>query len=303
MQGELVTGGTQRRVAAMTRILADKNPWRAPSHGKIVIDAITKSFPTADGPLNVIERLSLVVGDGEFVALIGPSGCGKTTLMNILVGFDRPDEGRVTINGKPHDGPNPDGILISQHGSVFPWLTVRQNLMFGLDGRGDKKELADHYTALVGLKGFECAYPHELSGGMLKRVEIARALVVKPEILFMDEPFSALDALMNLRVRLEMLRILQKERHTVLLITHNVEEAIHMADRVIVLYERPTKIKSIFEIPFRHPRNMSSPEAQELKRSILRELGFTDQVDSESKNAADPITRRTKAVQFDDAEV
>ena len=131
--------------------------------------------------------------------------------------------------------------MISQHGSVFPWLTVQQNLMFGLngDGHGDKAALADHYAAMVGLNGFEAAYPHELSGGMLKRVELARALVVKPEILYMDEPFSALDALMSLRMRTELLRILDEERHTVLLITHDVEEAIYMADRIMVLSPRP----------------------------------------------------------------
>src|SRR5262249_58881157 len=129
--------------------------------------------------------------------------------------------------------PSNKGIVISQYGSVFPWLTVRENLMFGLEVRGrtpdSNQDLADHYAAMVGLKGFEKSYPHELSGGMLKRVELARALVVKPEILYMDEPFSALDALMNLRMRNELLRILAEERHTVLLITHDVEEAVHLA--------------------------------------------------------------------------
>ena len=149
-------------------------------------------------------------------------------------------------------GPAPKGIVISQHGSVFPWLTVRQNLMFGLNGdeHGDKAALADHYAEMVGLKGFESAYPHELSGGMLKRAELARAFVVKPEILYMDEPFSALDALMNMKMRTELLRILEEERHTVLLITHDVEEAIYMADRIMVLSPRPTSIQG--QLPGRH---------------------------------------------------
>src|SRR4029077_4004589 len=136
------------------------------------------------------------------------------------------------------------GILISQHGSVFPWLTVQQNLMFGLNGheQDEKESLADHYAAMVGLKGFEASYAHELSGGMLKRVELARALVVKPEILYMDEPLSALEGPTRLHRRLESLRILAAERHTCVLITHDVEEAIHMADRVIVLSSRPTTI-------------------------------------------------------------
>jgi ABC-type nitrate/sulfonate/bicarbonate transport system ATPase subunit len=166
--------------------------------------------------------------------------------------------------------------VISQYGSVFPWLTVQQNLMFGLngEGHGDKAALADHYAAMVGLKGFEAAYPHELSGGMLKRVELARAFVVKPEILYMDEPFSALDALMNLRMRGELLRILAEERHTVLLITHDVEEAVHMANRIMVLGPRPTTIQATFDVPFPHPRKLSNPDLQALRAAILRELGI-----------------------------
>src|SRR5690606_22347571 len=172
-------------------------------------------------------------------------------------------------------GPNANGILISQQGSVFPWLTVQQNLMFGLsDEHADKAAVADHYAELVGLKGFEHHYPRELSGGMLKRAEIARALAVKPEILYMDEPFSALDALMNLHIRQELLRILEKERHTVILITHDVEEAVHLADRVVVLSQRPTYIQTIFEVPHPHPRKLSDPDLQQLKDDILRELGI-----------------------------
>jgi ABC-type nitrate/sulfonate/bicarbonate transport system ATPase subunit len=166
--------------------------------------------------------------------------------------------------------------VISQQGSVFPWLNVRQNLMFGMN-RGsahEKAERADHYVALVGLNGFENSYPRELSGGMLRRVEIARALAVKPEILYMDEPFSGLDALMSLHLRNELLRILGEERHTLLLITHDVEEAIHLADEVLVLSPRPARIQARFEVPFAHPRKLSSPEAQSLKDAILGELGL-----------------------------
>lgn len=244
--------------------------------GKIVVNNIKKSFTTDKGVLPVVGGVSLTIADGEFVAIVGPSGCGKSTLMKIISGFERPDEGTVTVDGAIRKGPSSKGIVISQHGSVFPWLTVQQNLMFGLngDGHGDKAALADHYAAMVGLKGFEKSYPNELSGGMLKRVEIARALVVKPEILYMDEPFSALDALMNLRMRTELLRILSEERHTVLLITHDVEEAIHLADRILVLSSRPTMIQATFEVPFSHPRKLSSPEAQELKEAILIELGL-----------------------------
>ena len=239
---------------------------------KIVVEEIKKAFAA----LPVIDGVSFSVADGEFVAIVGPSGCGKSSLMNIMAGFDRPDSGEVRVDGAPLGGPSPKGIVISQQGSVFPWLTVQQNLMFGLngDGHGDKAALADHYAALVGLKGFEAAYPHELSGGMLKRVELARAFVVKPEILYMDEPFSALDALMNLRMRTELLRILGEERHTVLLITHDVEEAIYMADRIIVLSPRPTTIQASFEVTMPHPRRLASPEAQALREAILQQLGL-----------------------------
>src|SRR5689334_8793339 len=241
---------------------------------KIVVKDIKKNYSTAKGTLHVIGDINFSVDDGEFVAIVGPSGCGKTTLLNIVAGFVHPDRGEVTVDGVPRYGPSPKGIVISQQGSVFPWLTVQQNLMFGLNGyHPDKKELADRYASMVGLKGFEKGYPHQLSGGMLKRVELARALVVKPEILYMDEPFSALDALMNLRMRGELLRILAEERHTVLLITHDVEEAVHMADRIMVLGPRPTTIQATFDVPFPHPRKLSNPDLQALREAILRELG------------------------------
>jgi len=242
---------------------------------KIEVRGLKKGFPSDKGPLPVVDDVSFTVGDGEFVAVVGPSGCGKSTLMNMMAGFVQPDSGAVLIDGAPRSKPNSKGILISQQGSVFPWLTVRENLMFGLNGhaRDSRMEIADHYAEIVGLKGFEESYPHELSGGMLKRTELARALAVKPEILYMDEPFSALDALMSLRMRNELLRILAVERHTTLLITHDVEEAIHLADRIVVLSPRPTRIQAIFEVPFTHPRRISSREAQELRVTILGELG------------------------------
>jgi ABC-type nitrate/sulfonate/bicarbonate transport system ATPase subunit len=245
---------------------------RAP---KIRVNDVAKGFATEQGFLQVVDGVSLEVADGETVAIVGPSGCGKSTLMGILAGFHAPDRGTVTVDGVVQTQPSSRGILISQAGSVFPWLTVQQNLMFGLVGREDaeKMRLADHYAEMVGLKGFEARYPHELSGGMLKRAELARALVVKPEILYMDEPFSALDALMHLRMRNELLRVLEAERHTVVLITHDVEEAIHLADRVIVLSGRPTTIRASFDVPFAHPRKLSGAPVQALRTAILRELG------------------------------
>jgi ABC-type nitrate/sulfonate/bicarbonate transport system ATPase subunit len=242
---------------------------------KIEVKDLQKSFPSERGPLRVVEGATFSVAEGEFVAIVGPSGCGKSTLMNMVAGFVRPDRGSVVIDGVKRHKPDRRGIHISQHGSVFPWLTVRRNLMFGLNGQPhpDKAKLADHYARIVGLEGFEGSYPHELSGGMLKRAELARALVVRPEILYMDEPFSALDALLSLRMRSELLRILAEERHTVMLITHDVEEAIHLADRVIVLSPRPARVQAIFDVPLPHPRRLTSPEVQDLRFAILRELG------------------------------
>jgi ABC-type nitrate/sulfonate/bicarbonate transport system ATPase subunit len=246
---------------------------------KISLQGVRKSFEKDQERLEVISDLSFDVRDGEFVAIVGPSGCGKTTLMNIIAGFLRPDAGTILVDGKPRTEPNRNGILITQQGSVFPWLTVRQNLLFGLpDELPEREALAEEYAALVGLKGFENNYPHELSGGMLKRCEIARALVVKPGILYMDEPFSALDALMSLRMQNELLRILAKEKHTVMLITHDVEEAIHLADRVLVLSPRPARIQASFDVTLPHPRRVSSPEAQALRVAILHELGVSETI-------------------------
>ena len=239
---------------------------------KIVVDNISKKF----GALPVVGGVSFDVREGEFVAIVGPSGCGKSTLLNIIAGFERSDGGSIKIDGVERIGPSRNGIMISQQGSVFPWLTVHENLMFGLSGtrHADQEIRADRYIEMVGLQGFEEAYPHELSGGMLKRVEIARALVVKPDILYMDEPFSALDALTSLRMQTELRRILEEERHTVVLITHDVEEAIYLADRILVLSSRPTTIQTAFDVALPHPRKLSDPEAQRLRDAILKELGI-----------------------------
>ena len=239
---------------------------------KITVSGISKGF----GSLSVVDNVTLDVRDGEFIAIVGPSGCGKTTLLNIIAGFERPDSGSIKIDGVELKSPSRNGIMISQHGSVFPWMTVQENLLFALSGTShpDPAQRAHRYITMVGLEGFEAAYPHQLSGGMLKRVELARALVVKPEILYMDEPFSALDALMSLRMQTELRRILDEERHTVILITHDVEEAIFLADRIMVLSPRPTTIQTAFEVDMPHPRKLSDPKAQQLREAILNELGL-----------------------------
>lgn len=251
-------------------------------HAKIAVKNLHKSFTTKEGLLHVLGGLEFEIAAGEFVALVGPSGCGKTTLLNQIAGFDKPDSGEVAVDGKILNGPSRNGIVITQQGSVFPWASVRHNLMFALNGapKQEKLKLANYYAELVGLKGFEDAFPAQISGGMLKRVEVARALAAKSDILYMDEPFAALDALTRYRMRIELLRILAKERHTVLLVTHDVEEAIHLADRILVLSARPTKIQSIMQVPLPHPRKLTSREVIELKEDILRQLGVETDVNA-----------------------
>jgi ABC-type nitrate/sulfonate/bicarbonate transport system ATPase subunit/flavin-dependent dehydrogenase len=266
---------------------------------RIELRGVGKRFGSGASALEVVDDVSFAVGDGEFVAIVGPSGCGKSTLMNLAAGFLAPDRGQVLLDGAPQGKPSPKGILISQHGSVFPWLTVRENLMFGLAGRSraEREERADHYAGVVGLTGFEDRYPRELSGGMVKRVELARALAVKPEILFMDEPFSALDALLSLRMRSELLRILAEDRPTVLLITHDVEEALHLADRVLVLSPRPARVQASFDVRLAHPRAVASPELQALRVAILRELGV------ERGEAGTPASVRASAGDAEETDV
>jgi ABC-type nitrate/sulfonate/bicarbonate transport system ATPase subunit len=237
---------------------------------------VWKSYQLEEGgTLPVIENLSLTVAQHEFVALVGPSGCGKSTLLDLLAGFQRPDSGSIRILGQPVARANPRGILITQKGSVFPWISAWRNLIFVLNGMPEEEKIsrAQHYLELVGLQDFASAFPYQLSGGMLQRLELARALVVKPEVLYMDEPFGSLDALARLRMRQELLRIRREEPQTTVLVTHDVDEAIALADRVFVLSQRPMRIMRIVEVGIDHPRSMADPRAVALKTSILHDLG------------------------------
>ncbi|HKA58583.1 MAG TPA: ABC transporter ATP-binding protein [Gemmatimonadales bacterium] len=225
--------------------------------------------------LAVLEGLNFSVAQHELVALVGPSGCGKTTLLDLLAGFQRPDRGSISFGGRPVERPDRRGILITQKGSVFPWMSAWRNLTFVLNGvpERDRADRVRYYLELVGLHDFVDAFPHQLSGGMLQRLELARALVVRPEVLYMDEPFGSLDALTRLRMRLEFLRIRRDEPETTVLVTHDVDEAIALADRIFVLSERPMRIIRIVEVRMEHPRSMADPRAVALKDSILHELG------------------------------
>src|SRR5919197_942127 len=227
---------------------------------KIDVRAVSKTLETRGGPLPVLDRLSFSVGDGEFVAVVGPSGCGKSTLLSILAGFEPPNAGEVRVDDEPVREPRRKGIFIFQRPSLFPWLDLSGNLVFGLEG-------------------FEHAFPYQLSGGMQQRAELARALMVKPEILYMDEPFGALDALTRVRMHVELRRILSRERHTVVLVTHDVEEALQLADRVLVLTPRPARIQTAIEVTIPHPRALASPGMLTLKTSILGQLGVNDRAE------------------------
>ncbi|HLA13594.1 MAG TPA: ABC transporter ATP-binding protein [Gemmatimonadaceae bacterium] len=242
----------------------------------IDVTDVWKSYQLEDGEaLPVIEGLSFSVAQHEFVALVGPSGCGKSTLLDLLAGFQRPDSGSITFLGQPVERPGPRGILITQKGSVFPWISAWRNVTFVLNGMVEEERIsrARHYLELVGLQDFGSAFPYQLSGGMLQRLELARALVVKPEVLYMDEPFGSLDALARLRMRQELLRIRREEPQTTVLVTHDVDEAIALADRIFVLSERPMRIMRIVEVGIDHPRSMADPRAVALKSSILHDLG------------------------------
>ena len=245
---------------------------------KIDVRGVAKTFHTRGGPVHVLDGVSFSVAEGEFVAIVGPSGCGKSTLLSLLAGFEQPDAGEVLVDAEPVRDPRRGAVFIFQQPSLFPWLDLADNVAFGLDGEAPdiRRALVARYLALVGLEGFEHAFPRQLSGGMQQRAELARALIVKPDILYLDEPFGALDALTRLRMRAELSRILSRERHTVLLVTHDVEEALQLADRVMVLSPRPARIQQMVEIAAPRPRVLSSPELVAMKAALLRELGVDE---------------------------
>jgi len=230
--------------------------------------------------IDVLQHIDLDVAEGEFVCFLGPSGCGKSTLLNILAGFLPPTSGEVAIDGQPVTGPDPRRIFVFQERGVFPWLTVEGNIGFGLFRLSDqeRRERIAHYVQLVGLSGFERAFPRELSGGMKQRVEVARALAVNPDVLYLDEPFGALDSITRLQMRAELLRIWEAERKTILFVTHDIEESVQLADRVVVLSARPARIRRIVEIDIAHPRDLSSPRYIQLRDSIFAEIGLAHKI-------------------------
>ncbi|MCE5296076.1 MAG: ABC transporter ATP-binding protein [Euryarchaeota archaeon] len=240
------------------------------------ITNLRKQFPKENGSLVAIDDFNLEVEEGEFVCILGPSGCGKTTLLRMIAGLDKPTSGSIKLKGKEIANTGPDRGMVFQEFALFPWRSVRKNIEFGLEIKNmpaaERHKISDKYIELVGLKGFEDSHPYELSGGMKQRVGIARALANNPSILLMDEPFGALDAQTRNQMQKELLRVWEETRKTVVFITHSVDEAVFLADRVVVLTSRPSKIKEIFKIEHERPRDRADPSFLALRKKILSEL-------------------------------
>ncbi len=226
---------------------------------KINVWELTKKYQTKNGEFLALQQVSLHVKEQEFVSIVGPSGCGKSTLLRILAGLEEATGGKVEIAGKEIDGPGADRGMVFQSYTLFPWLTVRENIEFGPRLKGmpawQRKGISDHYLAMIGLEQFAHAYPKELSGGMKQRVAIARALANQPEVLLMDEPFGALDAQTKSAMQELLLQIWEKERTTVVFITHDIDEAIYLSQRIYVMNARPGRIAAEFPVEFAYPRD------------------------------------------------
>jgi NitT/TauT family transport system ATP-binding protein len=240
------------------------------------IKGVFKQFFADGKEMVALQDINLKIEENEFVCFIGPSGCGKTTLLRIVAGLEEATEGTVTLDGEPIKGPGPERGMVFQEYSLFPWRTVIDNIVFGLELKGipsaDRIAQGRQYLRMVELERFETRYPHELSGGMKQRVAIARALVNHPKALLMDEPFGALDAQTRNIMQSELLRIWQEERKTVVFVTHSVDEAIYLADRIVIMSARPGRIKDIIDIPLPRPRNRTSSEVNLIRDRILCDL-------------------------------
>ena len=251
-------------------------PEAAATTAALEVRGVSKRFETRRHDTLALSDINLSVRPGEFLCLLGPSGCGKSTLLNIIAGFDQPTAGEMLVGGRPVSGPGRDRIVVFQEAALFPWLNVRSNVEFGLKlagvSKAERRERAAQYLKLVGLERFEKAFVHELSGGMKQRAQLARSLAVDPEILLMDEPFAALDAQTRDVLQEELQDIWQRTGKTVIFVTHNVREAVLLADRVIVMSPSPGRIKREIEIALEHPRSPDSHAVVDLAADIREEL-------------------------------
>ncbi|WP_315778112.1 MULTISPECIES: ABC transporter ATP-binding protein [unclassified Bradyrhizobium] len=247
----------------------------------LVINNVTRTFPARQGhaPTRALEPVDLTIGNNDFVTILGPSGCGKSTLLRIVAGLDHPTSGKVLLDGNEVTGPGADRGMVFQSYTLFPWLSVRENIAFGLRERGvseaERNAIADRFINQIGLKGFENHWPKQLSGGMQQRCAIARALANDPKILLLDEPFGALDNQTRVLMQEMLLGIWERDQKTVLFVTHDIEEAIFLGSRVLVMSARPGRIKADIKIELPHPRSYkvkTSPEFVALKERLVEEI-------------------------------
>ena len=264
-------------------VAAPANPVTAEG-SSLRVSAVSKSFPTpdeADARTHAIDAVSLSVNAGELISFLGPSGCGKSTLLRLIAGLDFPDSGELLVGSERITCPSAERGLVFQDPNLFPWLTVRRNIEAGLVARGvlaEKRGEVDDFMRLVGLENFGNAFPHHLSGGMAQRVALARALINHPKILLLDEPLGALDAFTRMRMQDEVLRLWHARRTTMLLVTHDIDEAIYMSDRIVLMTPRPGRIERIIDVKLDRPRDRSSTEFLHLRGDILELLHFAGHV-------------------------
>jgi NitT/TauT family transport system ATP-binding protein len=242
---------------------------------KLDLNSISKIYTQRGRPFAALKEVSLQIQAGEFISIVGASGCGKTTLLRIVDGLISPTRGSVFVDGKPATRPGPDRGFVFQQDALFPWRTVLDNIVFGLEVQGKPKRearaRADRLIQLVGLGGFEQHFPHELSGGMRQRANLARALTIDPDILLMDEPFASLDAQTREIMQAELLRVWRSNRKTVLFVTHQIDEAVYLADRVVVMTSRPGQVKAVLDVNIVRPRDLSVKRTAEF-------LGLVDEI-------------------------
>ncbi|MFT4100896.1 MAG: ABC transporter ATP-binding protein [Burkholderiaceae bacterium] len=244
---------------------------------RVDIEGVSHWFGDGARALQVLDDVDLRVEPGEFVALLGPSGCGKSTLLRLVAGLEKATAGRIAQQDQPITRPDPSRIVVFQDPTLFPWRTVRDNVALGLQARGElaaRGHRIDEVLRLVGLDAFAGSYPHQLSGGMAQRAALARALVNDPRLLILDEPLGKLDSLTRLAMQTELLSLWQRQRFSALLVTHDVEEALFLADRVIILSDRPARVLAQLVVDLPHPRPRSHPRLAELRHEALRHLGL-----------------------------